>query len=274
METGQILSGALEIVRARFMALAGLWALYFGFSIIAVIVLAMMIGTMGAAAFAFSDPGSLATLGGGFILTIILFYAAYLLIYLAQAASLTAKASPLQDLPFGEAISAGLRSCLTLLGVTVILLIAYFLGAMLVGLLGAAWGTAANAIVLVLFVPVLVYLGCRLALITPVAAVERQVNPLKVIARSWNLTKGNVLPIFLASLVYLFLLVVLGAVITLPLWGSIQSGSNLGAGLMLYLFFAFAAFGVLLTISWAALVSVMHGQVSGQTDIDFEETFA
>jgi hypothetical protein len=107
----------------------------------------------------------------------------------------------------GEAIGRGARRFLPLLAVAVLLMIAgavaFFVAAMVMVILvpgaveqaqgGVAGGAMATATVLTLVVllPLLIYFGARLMLMTPIAAGE-ETGPIGLIRRSWALTRNHV----------------------------------------------------------------------------------
>ncbi|MAQ65167.1 MAG: hypothetical protein CMN69_00490, partial [Sphingomonadaceae bacterium] len=105
----------------------------------------------------------------------------------------------------GEALSTGLRSvpsyiAAQLLQTALIALIA----ALLVGI-GAVTGVSALAALggIIAFV-VICYVVVKLSLAAPIIAIEGELNPVKVLKRSWALTRGNSVRLFFF---YLLLLV-------------------------------------------------------------------
>ena len=87
MGIGQVISDTFGMVKGRFGQLLGLWAIYFAITIALVFVLAIGIGGTGLAGLATIESNPLAV-GGGMILVIGLFYLGYLLVAMAQYASL------------------------------------------------------------------------------------------------------------------------------------------------------------------------------------------
>lgn len=278
-----ILSRMLGTVKARFGPLLGMWALYFvgqiGFSF----VFMMVVGAGAMAGAGLMDPngGGAAALGGGMIVMMILFYVAYLLIYVASYASMAHHASPLINPTFGESLSTGVRAALPLLGATLLLFIGYFILAIPMGLLFAAIGSAgevAVGVVGLLILPVLVYLGCRLSILFPLATVEGIRNPVTLITRSWTLTGGRVLPIFLATLAFMVVAIVLMLLVFLPVFGPLLSGQapdvTAGIGLLLLSTLGGLVLVVVLSIMGAALGSAIHAGVSDASGESYSDTFA
>lgn len=284
---GQIYGQTLEIVKGRFGPLLGLLVTFFAINIALFIVFAMVIGVS-----AFAGAGMQANagaIGAGAILGMIVFYIIYILVYCAQSASMTAMASPLQQLTFGEALSAGMRSALPMLGVVVVLMIAYFVCALIVGLAVGVLSMAGNAVSFIAMVLVAIgaaYLACRLATVNAVIAVEGVGNPLTAISRGWNMTRGNVLTIFLALLGYGVIAIVLILLIAAPFFSFITAARTMaidpsaappampGVGTMIFVFIAALVVGVVLSISGSALISVIHGELSDSSPRAAEDVFA
>jgi hypothetical protein len=277
-----ILSRMLATVKARFGPLLGLWALYFvgqiGFSFVFVLIAGA--GAMAGAGLMDSSGGGAAALGGGMIVMMIVFYVAYLLIYVASYASMAHHASPLINPSFGESLSAGVRAALPLLGATLLLLLAYLVLAIPFALLFAAIGSAGEAASLLfglLLLPVLVYLGCRLSILFPLATVEGIRSPVGLITRSWALTGGRVLPIFLATLAFSLVAIVLVVLVFLPVFGPLLSGEApdpaAGVGLFLLSGIGMLVLVVVLTIMGAAMSSAIHAGVSDASGDSYSDTF-
>jgi hypothetical protein len=279
LSVSQILSETFNAVKSRFWALVGMWLVFFAI-VIGMFVLFFLFVGGGALAMAGSmeNPDAIgAGFGAGMIALMIVFYVAYLMLISAQYAALTALASPLRSADFGSAFGAGMRSAPTLLAVMVLFLIGYFVGALAIGALTAALsslGTAGAAVSVLLFVIVLIYLACRLTLVFPVVPVDGVRNPITAIGRSWSLTRGNVLPIFLAMLVLIAITLVLVAILVAPVFGSL---SDLGPtstppiGAMIFLFLGGAVLSVVLAVTYAAFWAALHARLAGREPLS--ETF-
>ena len=273
----------LATVKARFGPLLGLWALFFvgqiGFSLVFTMIAG--VGAMAGAGLMDSGGGGAAALGGGMIVMMILFYVVYLLIYVASYASLAHHASPLIQPSFGESLTAGVRAALPLLGATVLLIIGYIILAIPVGLLFAVVGSAGEVAVGLfglLILPLLVYFGCRLSILFPLATVEGIRNPVTLVTRSWTLTGGRVLPIFLATMLFVVIVIALVAVVLLPVFGPLLGGEALdpsaGIGLFILTFIGTIVLGIVLSIMGAALGSAIHASVSDVSGDSYSDTFA
>src|SRR5690606_8987105 len=163
--------------------------------------LAIGVGAAGMASIAtMTDSGAFAV-GAGMVLVGVLFYLGYLLVAMAQYASLMLMASPLSRPPFGQAMGDGFRAAPALLLLLLVLLLVYFAAALVIGVVGgvlSAAGEWGSALLLLILVPALIWLGCRMSLLFAVVAVDKVRNPFAAIARSWQLTRGHALTIFLA----------------------------------------------------------------------------
>jgi hypothetical protein len=293
MSIGQILGDTFAMVKGRFGSLLALWAIYFAITIGLSMILVVGFGAVGLAGLAtMGDGDALSTggvlaAGGGMILFVVLFYLGYLLLVMAQYASLIAMASPLRQLTVGDALGTGWRAAPALLLLLVVLMIGYLVLAVPVGLLGTAFssmGESAGGLLLLLLVPVLVWLGCRLAPLYAVVAVDGVRNPFTAISRAWHLTRGHALTIFLASLVFMIVLIALCGIALLPSIGMLRSMADPTAlteaaaapalGGMALFFLGLLVVGVLFNLCYCAFLSVIHATLSGARGEGAAEAFA
>lgn len=170
----------------------------------------------------------------------------------------------------GEALAFGAKALIPYIGAQ---LLGSFLIALVVGVLIALGSLIAAAVGVLLglvgFV-IAIYLYVKFSLVSPVIAIERKLNPFTVLRRSWDLTKGNSLRLFLF---YLLLVVVLFVVTALAsmLW-AIFGIMGEQAGL-----FASAIGGALVTMAsvaiFLAVLAAVHRQLSGGSSEAIRETF-
>lgn len=283
----QILAKTGETVKSRIGGLLGIWGIYFAAQIVLFIVLGLVIGGSimavmgGVGAGGLGGEGAAAGLGAGMILIIILAYLVVLLIAVAQSSSLIAFASPLQKLSLGDALNAGFRSALPMLGVMVLLIIVYFVGALVLGLvlgLIGAVSTTLAGLIGILLIPAGIYLMCRICTINAVVAVEGVTNPITAIQRGWAQTNSNVLPIFAVLVIFVVALVVVGGLLFMPMISSIMSASMSGAppsfagmGMTMVMFFLFS---IVMTVVSSALFAVIHAEVSGASPAKTTDVFS
>ncbi len=273
-----ILSRMFEMTKNRFGALLGLWIIYFVAQIVFSFLFVMVAGASVFASGAMSDPNAFGAFGVGMIVSLIVFYVLYLLIYAASYASMAHMASPLLQPRFGDSFNAGIRSALTLLGVMVLLIVAYIALAFALSLLAiplASAGNAGSIVMAIVFVPVLIYLGCRLSIVFPLVAVENIRNPITAIGRSWSLTGGSVLSILGAMIAYIVIVVVLLGLVFAPLLlgGSSFGDPAAGIATMAFVFIGAIVATIVVTILGAALASAIHAGLAELPGGTLSETF-
>jgi membrane-anchored glycerophosphoryl diester phosphodiesterase (GDPDase) len=141
---------------------------------------------------------------------------------------------------------------------------------------GGATGGIFGTVLLVLFMPVMVYLGCRMAVLVAVVAVDQVFNPIAAIRRSWAVTRGRVVGIALAFLLYGLLTLVIfglpiGLIFTTALSGDPASGLPL---LLLLLPLVFLPVLVVYVIFASSFSAALHSEVTGGGAERLEEVFA
>lgn len=276
-------SDATRSVTERLGGQIAVWGVFFAIQIGAFIVFAVM---MGGSAMALAGAGggggaeALAGLGGGMILFMIVFYLAILAIAVAAQAAQVTIASHLRKPSVGDAVNNGFRSALPLFGAMVLLLIAYFIIAfvlgLVVGLLGAASGSGAVGMLFLALVGVgLAYVGTRLSMLVPVVALDGERNPINAISKSWNMTDGKVLPVLGTYLVFIVaLVVVIGAVVAVIAMTAMGGGAMPGFGTMALIFVLYIVAIVAVTIYASSLTAAVHQQLSGRSVEDATKTFS
>lgn len=287
MDIGRTFSTSFAMFRQRFWPLAGMWAVFFAIQMAGAVVLGIAAAVLGIAGLGadLEDPSALAGMGIGMVVLMMLFYAAYIVILLAQQAALVTLASPLEEPAFGAALARGFKSALPFLGITLIMLLAYFLFALVIGgVVGAAaagGGAAGGVLAALLVVPALIYLACRFAVLVAVVAVDQVFNPLAAIRRSWEVTRGKVLGVFLAMIGFVLLSLValgvpFGAIVLLLGSSTGGAGADPGAafGVIALLFLVFVPLFVVYSLFAAAFNAALHSEVTGGGADSFEEVFA
>ena len=279
------------MVKERFGTLLGLWAVYFGIIIVMFVVFGIGLGAVGLAGMAAMGggdamgEGGILAMGAGMIVFLVLFYLAYILVAMAQYASLISVASPLRQANFSDALSAGWRAAPALLMLMIVLIVGYVAAAMVFSLVAAAFsalGDTAGLVLSLLLVPVLAWLGCRLAPLFAVVAVDGVRNPFTAIGRSWHLTRGHALTIFLASLVFFIILLIVCGLLMLPSIGLLTSMADPAAmaevapafGSIALLFLSILVVSALFAILYSAFMAVIHGSLSTASGEGVVEAFA
>ena len=172
----------------------------------------------------------------------------------------------------GEALLIGAKTFVPYLGAILLL---YVLMAFVIGIpvaLAYAAGSAALTVIVVIAVLIaLLYAMTKFSLIPAVMATEQVLNPVKAIDRSWRLTKGNSVRIFLFYVLLFVVLIVVAIVVSII------------AGLLAALLggqMAIVANGIVsaaVNSAWVALfvavLAAVHHQLAGPPLADIAETF-
>lgn len=290
MDIGRVFSISFAMFRQRFWLLLGMWLVFLIIQFAAAIALfvgVMVMGLAGAAGFAagLDDPAALTGLGIGMIAAIVVFYAGYIVILLAQQAAMVTIASPLEEPSFGGAMVRGFRSALPFFALAVLLLLlGYFALALgvvvLLGASDAARGSgdgALAAILPLLSLPVIIYLACRFAVLIPVVAVDQVFNPITALRRSWSVTRGKALAILLALIAFVVVsLVALGLPVALLFAATDAAEGGSGAGTVLAIIGGLLIIPVLIayTLFASAFTASLHSEVTGGGSDRLEEVFA
>lgn len=286
----RVISQTVSAVTGRLGTLLGVWAAFFAIQIVLFLVMG---GMMGGAVFGSlmaggtmmegGNPDALAGLSVGLIVGLFVLYLVYLVVGAASVAALSAASSPLIRPSAGESVAIGFRAAPTLVGVIFILLLAYLVSVLavlgVVGLLREiADGLAAGLAVVAVFLiwPVLIWAACRVSIVFPVIAVDRETGPVAAIRRAWGLTRGHVLKIIALFVIYAVAAAILFGVIFALFGGAVAGtagmgqmpsmGTLAGAGVL------FLIASILLALTGAALMSAIHGELAGGGE-SLAETF-
>lgn len=141
---------------------------------------------------------------------------------------------------------------------------------LLIGL-AVAGGTVAAALGIVLAIPVMLYLMVKFSLIMPAIAIDRMLNPLAALARSWQLTRGNSFRLLLfyallliAMIVILSLVSMVVGVVFAAIGGEIEKIGNAIFSSLTNAAFVVVFFGVLAGV---------HRQLAGEAPEALTELF-
>ena len=161
----------------------------------------------------------------------------------------------------GEALKLGLKLLLPYIGAQLLLSCLFGLLLLVPIAIGAGSSQATGVLVGIVALFAFIYLFTRFLLVSPVVAIERVANPLTAIGRSWRLTKGNTLRLFLFLLMLLIAVTVVAIVISLVL-GLILAlagaeialiGNALVSGLINAIFY----------VIFLAVLAAIHRQLAG-----------
>ena len=219
-----------------------------------------------------ADPANaqarLVELYAGWWWLLVLYLAAQIVGYLTLLALLRDSSRP----TVGEALKIGVVGLLPALGAAIVLIIglSLTLGLLMVGAIAS--GSSALAVIAgILAFIVYVYVWIKVSLSGPVIAIDKEMNPVTVLTRSWRLTKGNSFRLFLFYLllviVYIVVATVFGAVIgalTLALGPSTALTVNgVVSGFL----------GAVVSVVFVAVVAAVHRQLSGPSAAAVSQTF-
>lgn len=277
---GKALSDAFAIFKARFVPMAAITILYF-------VAIGALMGTFGMALIGTVTSGLGTTpgaggegLGGGMILSVIVLYVAIYAANFWQQGAMCRLTSDRHDGSLGDAASAGLRSILPLFGVLVVVLVAFFVGSLLFGLVvgGAAMGAdsgAVGVIAMLVLIGGIIFLALRLSMVLPIIAIEDQRNPIAALSRSWNITRGSVLKLLAVYLLVGFVMGIIGfALISTTLGASFATpGQTPDLASMGSFFAVMVIFGLTLGVYLVALIGAIYRQLGGESVADVEATF-
>lgn len=172
----------------------------------------------------------------------------------------------------GAAIKVGLVGLLPYIGVQLLAAVALMLLIVIVMGAGAAGGIAVGSVLGLAAAVGAAYILVKLSLVTPVVGIEKVMNPIAVLKRSWALTKGNSLRLFAYYLlllgVFLVLTIVLGMV-----FGLIFALLGTGTAYMIAngLFSGLLSAGA--TLVFAAVLAAVHRQLAGPSTDRLTGTF-
>lgn len=117
----------------------------------------------------------------------------------------------------GAALASGARLFLPYFGAQLLMGVVFGLLLLVPIAVGAGASAAAGVVLGIAAVIAFVYLFVKFLLTPAVIAIERQANPISALSRSWQLTKGNSLRIFLFILLLFVAVMIVGGVFSMIL---------------------------------------------------------
>ncbi len=161
----------------------------------------------------------------------------------------------------GEALKAGVIYLLPYIGAQILIGVLVGLIILVPILLGAVAGMGAAGLVGILAVVAVVYIYTKFSLTVPVIVMEETMNPVRALARSWSLTKGNSIRLFLFYLLILVVFFVVSMVLGI-VGGALGLVAGAEANLIVSGLIGAVANMVGITLYLAVLAAV-HRQLSG-----------
>lgn len=172
----------------------------------------------------------------------------------------------------GEAITHGARGFLSYIGAQILFALA--LGAvigLLVALGVAVAGSGGAVLTGVIAFVIGLYLFIKFSLVTPVIAIDGILNPIRILQRSWQLTKGNSFRLLLFYFLLFLALGIVSMVVTMVvgvLFAAVGGQVELiGNGL-----FA-ALLNAVFVVIFLGVLAGIHRQLSGPNRADISDTF-
>lgn len=171
----------------------------------------------------------------------------------------------------GDALSIGAKGLLSYLAAQILLSLLMMTVVFVPIAIGAGGSVGIAVIVGILALVAVVYLFTKFSLVAPVIVIDRILNPLSAMGRSWRLTKGNSLRLFLFYFLLIVAIVVVGIVVSIVV-GLIfalvgPEAGMIGNGLVAALLNA-----AYITLFLAALAAA-HRQLAGERPETVSETF-
>jgi hypothetical protein len=161
----------------------------------------------------------------------------------------------------GEALVIGAKSFLPYIGTSILQSIVLVLVILIPFVAGISAGIAVGLIVGLVAAVALAYLFTKFSMSIVVIVAERVMNPVTAIARSWALTKGNSLRVFLFYVLLFIALMVIAIVLSIVL-GII--GALAGPdGVVFVSGLSNALFNMIFLAVYLAVLAAVHRQLSG-----------
>lgn len=215
-----------------------------------------------------ADPEQAATAIMAFYGTWGWFYAIVLVLQMVGTLSLLSLLRGRGRPTVGEAMRAGAAGLLPAIGTFLLIAFGFGLLVMIASLAIGALGTAGGAGALIAALLALALLGAiivaavRLSLTTPVIAIDRVFNPLEVLRRSWRMTGGQTLRLFvfylLLIVIYLVIVIVVGLLTGALLLALGELASVIASSLLS------AVIGAGAAVISVAVLAAIHRQLAGE----------
>lgn len=198
----------------------------------------------------------------------------FLVIGLIQAVGMIALLYLLSDRTrptLGEALKHGFKYLLTYIGAQILQGILFLVLAVIPFVVAQAGSVTAAVLLGILVAVAFAYLFTKLSLSLPIIAIESQGNPLTALTRSWALTKGNSVRIFLFYVLLFIAMMVISAVLSFIIGIVFAIGGTeiamIGNGL-----FSGLVNAVVVTV-FAAVLAAVYRQLAGPSAEAVSEAF-
>lgn len=285
LNVSQVFSDTMRSISERFGSLLILWLIFLGIGVAGYVVISMafvgaLLSAVGAAGVAgTTDPSAsmLAAMGAGGIFAVVLAYLLFFYYMMAYYGSLTTMSSLLHRPDIGKALGDGFRSGFTILLAYILLWIPLFIVLLVLGFVFRAMGSVGEILNLVVAFAISVIIWIKFSVLVPTVAVEGVRNPITALTRSWNLTNGNGLQLFVVMLVVIAVSAIVFGGFFFAYWGSfteLAAGSPAsGVGSIIFMMLILMVLWVAFTIFANALGAAIHAQLVGPSGAGLEDTF-
>lgn len=163
----------------------------------------------------------------------------------------------------GQALIAGLRAVLPYFAAQ--LIFGFLLGVIAMPLLILVSLTRSTALTALSFIALGLFGWARTALSAPVIAIEKERNPVRALARSWQLTRGNTLAILgFIGLIAIAFLVIMWVVMALA--GTIAALLLPAHGATIASAVVSATLGAPMVLLLVAVLAAIHGQLAASPE--------
>jgi len=194
--------------------------------------------------------------------------------YLALMALLTDRTRP----TVGDALFIAVRSLPTLIGAVVLFVVGYVAVAAIFsllagGLVAATGSTAIGAIPILGLIAFIFYFVVKLSLTLPVVVIERVMNPVTALLRSWQLTKGNSVRLFLFYLLLTIAYIVIAVVFMLAVMAPLALVGDIGKAGLVIAGLLSGIIGAITGVLFAAILASIHRQLAGPSTESVSSTF-
>ena len=272
-DMNEIWSRAVELVKENFQLLAIVSAV---FLLLPSVTIYLLLPSMQTLADPAADPDVVAAQLQANLGPIITFGVISMLVQFAGYGAMIALMSGKRP-TVGEAITTGVKITLSTLAVFIIFMLLYFIGAMIAivpfSLLGAAIGSPALAVIGVLpALLVTVFVAGRMSMSMPVMVLEKTLNPITAVMRSFKLTHRRqwLIMIFWAVLGLCYIVI---ALLVSGVFGVVAALAGSGTVSALILGITNGLMGMVIGMLMCGIGVAMHGQLSGTDGETIESVF-
>ena len=201
--------------------------------------------------------------------------------YMALMALLTDRQRP----TVGQAITTAVKSLPSLIGAVIVAYIGLILMAvvavsLIAGIYSTTGSTGAGWVLGMLAVAFFAWVLTKLSLTLPVIVVDRVLNPVTALRRSWRLVSGNSLRVFvfyvLLGIGYMVVSMAFFIVLAM-LFGAGQMAGGIpkaGTGAMVALGLVSGVVATAVSVLFTSIVAAIHRQLAGPSTDAYGETFA